>query len=156
MYTQWMQRWGMVAVVLLLTPLLAVAQPRPREARPDRSTEQYSRADRSRGEMHVVNDWRDDVNLSLWSDNRERIGEWSIGPEESVVLQERGERINVRPRDKVQLGEDSGWVAVGQVGQFQNGTWYVNVREVWQVTHDRPRPSDPRRGEVYPRDRYMR
>jgi hypothetical protein len=78
MYAKWMQRWGMVAVVLGLAPLLAVAQPRPREARPERSADQYSRTDRSRGDMQVVNDWRDEVSLSLWSDNRERLGEWTI------------------------------------------------------------------------------
>jgi len=53
----------MGAVVLLLAPLLAVAQPRPREARPDRSPERSSSADRSRGDMQVVNDWRDAVSL---------------------------------------------------------------------------------------------
>ena len=41
-------------------------------------------------------------------------------------------------------------------GQFQNGTWYVNVRDVRQVTHERPRAYDSRRGEVYPRDRFVR
>jgi hypothetical protein len=153
MYTQWIQRWGMVAAVLVLTPLLAVAQPRPREARPDRSTEQYSRSDRSRGEMHVVNDWRDEVSLSMWSENRERIGEWSIRPGENVVLQERGERIKVRPNYKIKVGEDWGWVDVGQVGQFQNGMWHVNVRNVWAATHqDRPEGRDGRRGEVQPRE----
>jgi hypothetical protein len=59
MHAKWMRPWGMVAVVLLLAPLMAVAQPRSREARPDSS------ADRSRGEMQVVNDLRDEVSLSL-------------------------------------------------------------------------------------------
>ena len=153
MHAKGMKLWGMVAVILLLTPLLAVAQPRPREARPDRSTDQYSRSDRSRGEMHVVNDWRDAVSLSLWSDNRERIGEWTIRPGENVVLQEQGERIKVRPNYKIKVGEDWGWVDVGQVAQFQNGVWQVTVRNVWQATHrDRPEGYDGRRGEVSPRD----
>ena len=153
MYATWMKRWGIVAVVLVLAPLLAVAQPRPREARPDRSPEQYSRADRSRGEIHVVNDWRDDVSLSMWSDNRERIGEWTIRPGENVVLQEHGERLQVRPNYKMKVGEDWGWVDVGQVAQFQNGVWQVTVRNVWQATHrDRPEGYDGRRGEVSPRE----
>ena len=153
MYAKWMRQWGLIAGVLLLAPLLAVAQPRPREARSDRSPEQYSRADRSRGEIHVINDWRDDVNLSMWSDNRERIGEWTIRPGENVVLQEQGERIKVRPNYKIKVGEDWGWVDVGEVAQFQNGVWQVTVRNVWQATHrDRPEGYDGRRGEVSPRD----
>ena len=68
MHAKWMRLWGMVAVVLLLAPLMAVGQPRPREARPDSS------ADRSRGEVQVINDWRDEINLSMRSDNQERLG----------------------------------------------------------------------------------
>jgi len=74
---------GVVTVVLLLAPLLAVGQPQPREARQDKS------ADRSRGEVQVSNDWRDAINLSLRSDNQQRLGEWSLRPGENVVLQER-------------------------------------------------------------------
>ena len=145
MHAKWMQLWRMVAVVLVLAPLMAVAQPRSREARPDRS------ADQSRGEMQVVNDMRDEVSLSLWSENRERLGEWSIRPGENVVLQERGARIRVRPHDKMQLGDDGGWVEVGQVGQFQNGVWRVDMRDVWAATHqDRPEGRDSRRGEGPP------
>jgi hypothetical protein len=153
MHTKWMRLWGMMAVVLLLTPLLAVAQPQPREARPDRSPDRSSSADRSRGEIQVVNDWRDAVSLSMWSENRERMGEWSIRPGENVVLQERGERIRVRPNDKIKVGEDWGWVDVGQVGQFQNGVWHVTVRNVWAATHqDRPEGRDGRSGEGQPRE----
>jgi hypothetical protein len=147
MHAKWMQLWRMVAVVLVLAPLMAVAQPRSREARPDRS------ADRSRGEIQVVNDLRDEVSLSLWSENRERLGEWSIRPGENVVLQERGERIRVRPNDKMKMGDDGGWVDVGQVGQFQNGVWRVNMRNVWAATQqDRPEGRDSRRGEGPPRE----
>jgi hypothetical protein len=149
----WMRRWGMLAVVLCIAPLLAVAQPQPREPRSD------SGADRSRGAMQVVNDWRDEVSLSMWSDQRERLGSWSIRPGEQVVLQEGGQRLKIRPNYKIQVGEEGGWIEVGQVGQFQNGTWYVSVRDVWQATHrDRPRDSDERRGyderrgEVAPRE----
>src|SRR5436853_5717228 len=105
MQSKWRGRWGRGAVVLLLAPRLAVAQPRPREARPDRSPERSSSSDRSRGDMQVVNDWRDAVSLSMWSEHRERMGEWSIRPGEHVVLQERGERIRVRPNDKIKVGE---------------------------------------------------
>jgi hypothetical protein len=142
-----------MAVVLVLAPLLAVAQPRPREARPDRSPDQYSRSDRSGGELQVVNDWRDEVNLSMWSEHRERLGEWTIRPGENVVLQEHGERLRVRPNYKIKVGDDGDWVDVGQVGQYQNGTWYVTVRQVWQATHrDRPEGYDARRGEGSPRE----
>src|SRR3982751_2468166 len=119
----------MVAVVLVLAPLMAVAQPRSREARPDRS------ADRSRGEMQVVNDLRDEVSLSLWSENRERLGEWSIRPGENVVLQERGERIRIRPNYKITVGDSGDWVDVGKVGQFRDGIWQVKVRDVVAVAY---------------------
>jgi len=87
MHSKGMRWWGMLAVVLCIAPLVAVAQPQPREPRSDRG------ADQSRGAIQVVNDWRDEVSLSMWSDQRERIGEWSIRPGEEVVLQERGQRI---------------------------------------------------------------
>ena len=148
MHAKWMRWCGMLAVVVLIAPLLAVAQPRPREPRSSDSG-----PGRSRGEMQVTNDWRDEVNLSVWSDNRERLGEWLIRPGENVVLQERGERLRVRPNYKIKVGDDGDWVDVGQVGQFQNGTWYVNVRNVWAATHDdRPEGRDSRRGEVSPRE----
>ena len=147
MHTKWMRLWGLAALILVLTPLLAVGQSRAREALPDRSS------DRSRGEMQVVNDWRGEVTLSMRTDNQERLGEWSIRPGENVVLQERGERIRVRPNYKIKVGEDWGLVDVGQVGQFQNGVWHVNVRNVWAATHqDRPEGRDGRRGEVQPRE----
>jgi hypothetical protein len=164
MHSKGMRFWGMLAILLCITPLLAVAQPQPRAPRSD------SGADRSRGAMQVVNDWRDEVSLSMWSDQRERIGAWSIRPGEQVVLQERGQRIRVRPNYKMKVGEDGGWVDVGQVGQFQNGTWYVNVRAVWQATHHDRRESpretyregydsrrgDERRGETSPLDQILK
>src|SRR5438270_8324347 len=104
MHAKWMRLWGMGAIVLLLAPLLAVAQPRAREARPDRSPDRASSSERSRGEVQVVNDWREAISLSMRSDNQERLGEWSIRPGEQVVLQERGERIRVRPNYTITVG----------------------------------------------------
>jgi hypothetical protein len=147
MHTKWMRLWGLGALILVLTPLLAVGQPRARETRQDRS------ADRSRGEVQVSNDGRDEIILSMQSDNQERLGEWSIRPGEKVVLQERGERVRVRPNYKIAVGESGDWVDVGHVGQFRNGTWYVNVRDVWAATHqDRPEGRDTRGGQTQPRD----
>jgi hypothetical protein len=103
--------------------------------------------------VQVVNDWRGEITLSMRTDNQERLGEWSIRPGENVVLQERGERIRVRPNYKITVGDGGNWVDVGQIGQFRNGTWYVNVRDVWAATHqDRPTGRDARPGEVQPRD----
>ncbi len=69
------------------------------------------------------------------------------------MLEEGRRSIKVRPSYKMKVGEDWGWVDVGQVGQFQNGTWYVNVRNVWAATHDdRPEGRDSRRGEAPPRE----
>ena len=145
-----MKLFGMLVVVLVLTPLLAVAQVHYRESQLARNYDQ------ARGPIQVVNDWRDVVNVSMWSESRERIGEWVIRPGERALLGEARRPIRVRPTYKIKVGEDWGWVDVGQVGQFQNGTWYVNVRDVWQATHERPRPYNSWRGEVYPRDRFVR
>ena len=87
----------------------------------------------------------------MWSNHRQRIGGWIVRPGERVLLEEGRKSIKVRLSYKIQVGEDWSWVDVGQVGQFQNGTWYVSVRDVWQATH-RDRPYDSRRGEVVPRD----
>ena len=164
MRSKWMRLGGMLAVVLLIAPFLAVAQGQYR-------VERYGNApDRPRGAIQVNNDWRDEVSVSMWSNNRERIGEWVIRPGERAVLEEGRRSIRVRPSYKMKVGEDWGWVDVGQVGQFQNGTWYVNVRDVWQATHaerrDSPRePSregydsrrgDERRGETSPLDQILK
>ena len=150
MHAKRMTLWWMLAAILVLMPLLATAQVPYWEARPTRNY------DRARGPIQVVNDWRDVVHVSMWSDNRERIGEWVVRPGERALLGEARRPIRVRPTYKIKVGDDWGWVDVGQVGQFQNGTWYITVRDVWQATHDRPRPYDSRRGEVYPRDRFVR
>ena len=164
MRSKWMRLGGILAVVLLIAPFLAVAQGQYR-------VERYGNApDRPRGAIQVNNDWRDEVSVSMWSNNRERIGEWVIRPGERAVLEEGRRSIKVRPSYKIKVGEDWGWVDVGQVGQFQNGTWYVNVRDVWQATHaerrDSPRePSregydsrrgDERRGETSPLDQILK
>ena len=147
MHTKWMRLCGMVAVVLVLAPLMAVAQSRAREARPDKSS------DRSRGEVHVTNDWRDEITLSMRSDTQERLGEWSIRPGENVVLQERGERIRVRPNYKITVGDEGDWVDVDQVGQFRDGIWHVKVRDVVTAAYqNHPEGRDARRGQAQPRD----
>jgi len=51
MHTKWMRLWGLGALILVLTPLLAVGQTRTHEALPAKSS------DRSRGEVQVTNDW---------------------------------------------------------------------------------------------------
>jgi len=84
MHAKWMRLWGMVAVVLLLAPLMAVAQYGSREAQPYSSS---NRSRESRGELQVVNDLRDEVSLSMSSEDRKLLGEWSIRPGEHVVLE---------------------------------------------------------------------
>ena len=147
MHTKWMRLWGLAALILVLTPLLAVAQSRAREALPDKSS------DRSRGEVQVVNDWRGEITLSLRTDKQEQLGDWSIRPGENVVLQERGERIRIRPNYKITVGDGGDWVDVGKVGEFRNGTWYVNVRDVVTAAYqNHPEGRDPRPGQAQPRD----
>lgn len=150
MQAKGMNLWRWLVAVLVLTPLLATAQVTYRESHQART---YAHA---RGPIQVVNDWRDVVNLSLWSERQERMGAWVVRPGERALLGEARRPIRVRPTSKIKVGDDWGWVDVGQVGQFQHGTWYVHVRDVWQATHARPRLEDSRRGEVSPRDRFVR
>jgi len=136
-------RWSsIVALVLVLTPLLALAQIQiqlppgwpqfPNEPRPA-PPEHY--ADDPRGLLEVINDWQDQVSITVWSNQRERIGEWVVSPGQTNTFAEGGRRVNVRPHYKIKVGEDWGWVDVGQVGQFHNGVWYVRVRDIWRATH---------------------
>ncbi len=149
MHSRWIRWCGMLAVALVIAPLWALAQPQTRESCWDRDV--Y----RSRGVIEIINDWRDDVNLSMWTNHRQQLGEWSIRPGEQVMLQEGGRLLRVRQDYKIKVGDDWGWVNVGQVGQFRHGTWYVNVRDVWQATHaERQRDYDNRRSEVDQRFRY--
>ena len=147
MHTKWMRLWGLGALILVLTPLLAVGQTRAREALPAKSS------DRSRGEVQVTNDWRDEITLSMRTDNQEQLGEWSIRAGENVVLQERGERIRIRSNYTITVGDGGDWVDVGKVGEFRNGTWYVNVRDVVTAAYqNHPEGRDARRGQDQPRD----
>jgi hypothetical protein len=126
----------MLAVVLFIASMAGSAQGQPRGPRSG------SAPDSPRGIIQVTNDWRDEVKLSLWSHKRERIGEWVLRPGENAALDVDGTRIKVRPSYKIKVGDDWGWVDVGEVGQFQQGIWYVNVRNVWTATH-RDRPGVP-------------
>src|SRR5438046_872675 len=94
MHAKWMRWYGMLAVVLLIAPMVVGAQGQPRGPRWGND------AARPRGEMQVLNDWQDEVTLSLWSHRRERIGEWIIRPGGNVFLEEGGVRIKVRPNYK--------------------------------------------------------
>ena len=150
MHAKGMKLWGLLVAVLVLTPLLAAAQVTYRESRQARPDYQ------ARGPIPVINYSRGVVYVSMCSQHRERIGEWVVRPGERALLGEAQRPIRVRPNYKIKVGDNWGWVNVGQVVHFQNGMWYVTVRDVWQATHDRARPSDFRRGEVYPRDRFVR
>ena len=136
MDVKWMRGYGMLVAVLLLAPMLVVAQSQPREMRWGNARGW------PRGEIQVINDWQDDVKVSMWSGRRERIGDWIIRPGDNAVLEMDGERIKVRPGYKIKVGDDWGWVDLGEVGQFQQGTWYVSVRTIWRATH-RERPGVP-------------
>jgi len=136
-------RWlSLLAAVLFFTPLLALAQiqiqlpqgwpPFSEEPRPPHPE---AHGDEPRGVLEMINDWQDRVNITLWSNQRERIGEWVLNPGSTNTFEESGHRIKVRPHYKIKVGEDWGWVDVGHVGQFHNGIWYVRVRDIWRATH---------------------
>ncbi len=91
-----------------------------------------------RGEIQVTNDWWGQAKVTMWTHQRERIGDyWLIEPGESAFLAIDEDRIRVRPSYKIKVGDDWGWVDLGAVAQFHQGTWYVNVRDIWRATHQR-------------------
>ena len=129
MHRKWMRWCGMLAIMLVVAPVIVVAQDDWRGPR------WGSARGWPRGDIQVLNDWQDAVRVSMWSGRRERIGDWIISPGDQAMLEVDGERIKVRPGYKIKVGDDWGWVDVGEVGQFQHGTWYVRVRDVWRATH---------------------
>src|ERR671924_151184 len=82
MNSKGMKLWGLLVAVLVLMPLLAVAQVQYRESR------QVRNYDQARGPIEVVNDWRDVVSVSMWSARREQIGAWVVRPGERGLLGE--------------------------------------------------------------------
>lgn len=132
MRTKWMKFYGMLAVLLVVAPILAVAQDDFRRSRAERSR------DWPRGIVQVTNDWENDVKVTIWTHRREPISSyWRLDPGITTVLAVDGDQIKVRPSYKIKVGDDWGWVDVGNVGRFSQGTWYVNVRDVWRATHQR-------------------
>jgi len=125
MPVKWIRAWGILAVVLLVAPLVVLAQ----EGR---------RGDR--GDIQVTNDWDNTVKVTLWKQRGEQISRrsWTIAPGQSTILGDEGGRsIRVRADDKIKVGEDWGRVDIGAVGQLQSSLWNVSVRHVWQATHER-------------------
>jgi len=134
--------YSVLALALFLTPLLALAQIQiqlppgwPSFSDEPRPPHPEAHGDEPRGLLEVINDWQNQVNITLWSNQRERIGEWVLNPGAMNTFEDGGHRIKVRPHYKIKVGEDWGWVDVGHVGQFQNGIWYVRVRDIWRATH---------------------
>ena len=144
MMAQWLKIGGTLAALLLMTPSWVAGQ-------------NYYRSESGRGTIQVTNDWRDEVKLTMWTSQRERIGEyWVLSPGETAFLEYRDVRIKVRPTYKIKVGNDWGWVNLGEVGEFQDGVWYVNVRDIWRATHqDRGRRDRPY-GGGYDQPDYLR
>ncbi len=87
--------YSVLAVVLFCTPLLAMAQiqiqlplppgwPQFPDQPPPAPPERY--ADEPRGLLEVINDWEDQVSITVWTNQRERIGEWVAGGSRSVPI----------------------------------------------------------------------
>ena len=124
MKAKWLGWFSILVIGLWAIPLVTSAQ-------------RYDDRDEDgRGPIEVTNDWRDEVQITMWTHRRERIGgSWTLDPGDAAFLAVERDRIKVRPRYKIKVGNDWGWVNVGQVGHFQDGVWYVNVRDVWRATH---------------------
>ncbi len=125
-----------VFVVLMAMSFLVPGSGLAQDGFPE-SEPQYSRVG-PRGVVRVVNDWRNEVRVTIWTHRRERIGDfWVLEPGESAFLTLDEDRIEVRPDYKIKVGSDWGWVDLGSVGRFRRGVWSVNVRDIWQATHQR-------------------
>ena len=80
---------ALLATVLLAAPGGAIAQqdeyPQVEPQRP---------RDQPRGQIQVTNDWRDEVNITMWTHRREQIGDsWTLRSGETAVLAVDGVRI---------------------------------------------------------------
>lgn len=129
-----------LTAALFLLPGSALAQDSGRDFRrdSDRDFGREYRRDQPRGEIQVQNNWRDTVEVTMWTHQRERIGDaWEINPGQTVYLLADGIRIKARPNYKIKVGDDWGWVNLGDVGEFRRGRWHVRVRDIWQATHQR-------------------
>ncbi len=166
----WIKLGGILAVLLGVTPVLGVAQGYGGDQAVERGTtkgfleeghsaiqdflgegrgrENDRDRDAGRGTIQVDNNWRDAVHITVWTNRGEELGGgWRFRSGESAFLAVGDRKIKVRPNYKIKVGDDWGRVNVRDVGRFQNGVWYVNVRDLWRVTHrdrgdDRARSSD--------------
>jgi hypothetical protein len=102
--------------------------------------------------IRVDNDWRDAAHITVWTNRGSELGGgWTFGSGESAFLAVGERKIKVRPNYQIKVGDDWGRVSVRDVGQFQNGVWYVNVRDLWRATHrdrDDDRGRSPGRREA--------
>src|SRR5438093_10333391 len=94
---KWLRWYTLLAVVLFITPLVGLAQDQFRRDRPS-NTPSWPR-----GTIQVTNDWQDGVRLTLWSSQRERIGEWVLQPAARAFLDVDGNPIKVRPSYKIKI-----------------------------------------------------
>src|SRR5215217_6859574 len=121
MSMQWQRVLGVLAVLLVMTPLAVFSQ-------------DWRRADR--WNIHVTNDWENTVRVTLWNERGGQLSSrtWTIHPGQSALLaDDTGRSLRVGGSDKIKVGDDWEWVDIGSVGQRQGRTWHVNVRNIWQA-----------------------
>ena len=140
----WMRRLGGIFITLLvLAPALTIAQ----NYGSDRT--------QKRGMIQIENNWRDTVHITVWTNRGEELGGgWEFGSGESAFLAVGSQKIKVRPNYQIKVGNDWGRVSVRDAGRYQNGVWYINVRDLWRITHrgqndDRNRYSGQRNAPDY-------
>jgi hypothetical protein len=144
----WIKLGGILAILLGVAPVLAVAQGYGSDRAEERGREYGRDRAAGRGTIQVDNNWRDAIHITVWTNRGEELGGgWRFRSGESAFLAVGDRKIKVRPNYKIKVGDDWGRVNVRDVGRFQNGVWYVNVRDLWRATHrdrgdDRNRSSD--------------
>lgn len=122
------------AAWLFALPVLAAAQ---NDMDSDSEKRWLRPPDERRAYVKVTNDWRDTVRLTMWTRRGTQIGDsWVIRPGQSGLLREGGQKITAQGEYGIRVGDDPGIALVQDVGQRQGSTWYINVRDVWRVTHE--------------------
>jgi hypothetical protein len=122
------------AALLFMVPVLVLAQQNDVES--DSGKRWLRPPDERHAYVRISNNWRDTVKLTLWTRRGTQVGEyWTIRPGQSGFLKESGQRITASPEYIIKVGDDQVSTSVGAVGQRRGDTWYLQVTDIWRMSH---------------------
>lgn|GEM_PF-3926312 len=88
--------------------------------------------------VRIKNDYdrQDSVLVTLWTPERQKkLGTWTVPRGESVYLGMNGTTLRITGDYKIKVGEEWGWVNIGDVAVQHGTTWVTTVRKIYQATH---------------------